>query len=111
MAHTWDLCSSRGPEFNSQPPHGGSQLSVVGSDALLLHKVGRANKLLVYILQEGVTCLGRNSTAVVTTRLVNLYALWEASVPSAALYLLSHESVDNENGLAESPKYGNIVCV
>jgi len=28
-------CSSRGPEFNSQQPHGGSQPSVMGSDALL----------------------------------------------------------------------------
>jgi hypothetical protein len=27
-------CSSRGPEFNSQQPHGGSQPSVMGSDAL-----------------------------------------------------------------------------
>jgi hypothetical protein len=27
-------CSSRGPEFNSQRPHGGSQPSVMGSDAL-----------------------------------------------------------------------------
>jgi hypothetical protein len=27
-------CSSRGPEFNSQQPHGGSQPSAVGSDAL-----------------------------------------------------------------------------
>jgi hypothetical protein len=27
-------CSSRGPEFNSQQPHGDSQPSVVGSDAL-----------------------------------------------------------------------------
>jgi hypothetical protein len=26
-------CSSRGPEFNSQHPHGGSQPSVMGSDA------------------------------------------------------------------------------
>jgi hypothetical protein len=26
-------CSSRGPEFNSQQPHGGSQLSVMGSHA------------------------------------------------------------------------------
>ena len=25
-------CSSRGPEFNSQQPHGGSQPSVTGSD-------------------------------------------------------------------------------
>jgi hypothetical protein len=27
-------CSSRGPEFNSQQPHGGSQPSVMGSGAL-----------------------------------------------------------------------------
>ena len=27
-------CSSRGPEFNSQQPHGGSQPSVVRSDVL-----------------------------------------------------------------------------
>jgi hypothetical protein len=27
-------CSSRGPEFNSQQPHGGLQQSEMGSDAL-----------------------------------------------------------------------------
>jgi hypothetical protein len=27
-------CSARGPEFNSQQPHGGSQPSVMGSEAL-----------------------------------------------------------------------------
>ena len=27
-------CSSRGPEFNFQQPHGGSQPSVMASDAL-----------------------------------------------------------------------------
>jgi hypothetical protein len=27
-------CSSRGPEFNSQQPHGGSQSSIMGSDVL-----------------------------------------------------------------------------
>jgi hypothetical protein len=27
-------CSSKGPEFNSQQPHGGSQPSVTGSNAL-----------------------------------------------------------------------------
>jgi hypothetical protein len=27
-------CTSRDPEFNSQQPHGGSQPSVMGSDAL-----------------------------------------------------------------------------
>jgi len=31
-------CSSRGPEFNSQQPHGGSQPSVMGSDALFWWK-------------------------------------------------------------------------
>jgi hypothetical protein len=30
-------CSSRGPDFNSQQPHGGSQPSVMGSDALFWH--------------------------------------------------------------------------
>ena len=29
-----DCCSSRGPDFNSQQPHGGSQPSVMGSNAL-----------------------------------------------------------------------------
>jgi hypothetical protein len=28
-------CSSRGPEFSFQQPHGGSQTSVIGSDALI----------------------------------------------------------------------------
>jgi hypothetical protein len=28
------VCSSRGPEFNSQQPHGGSQPSLMRSDAL-----------------------------------------------------------------------------
>jgi hypothetical protein len=27
-------CSSRGPEFSSQQPHGGSQPSIMGSDVL-----------------------------------------------------------------------------
>jgi hypothetical protein len=29
------ICSSRGPVFNSQQPHDGSQPSVMGSDALM----------------------------------------------------------------------------
>jgi len=48
-------CSSRGPEFNSQQPHGGSQPSVMGSDALfwclsedrygvLLYKINKSLK-------------------------------------------------------------------
>jgi hypothetical protein len=28
-------CSSRGPEFNSQQPHGGSRPSAMGSDELI----------------------------------------------------------------------------
>jgi hypothetical protein len=36
--------SSRGPRFNSQQPHGGSQPSVMGSDALSWH----AHKTLMY---------------------------------------------------------------
>jgi hypothetical protein len=31
------VCFSRGPEFNSQQPHGGSQPSVMGSNALFLY--------------------------------------------------------------------------
>jgi hypothetical protein len=30
-------CSSKGPVFNSQQPHGGSQPSIMGSDALFWH--------------------------------------------------------------------------
>jgi hypothetical protein len=30
-------CSSRGLEFKSQQPHGGSQPSIMGSDALFWH--------------------------------------------------------------------------
>ena len=29
--------SSKGPEFKSQQPHGGSEPSVMGSDALFIH--------------------------------------------------------------------------
>jgi hypothetical protein len=31
------ICSSRGPEFKSQQPHGGSQPSIMGSAALFWH--------------------------------------------------------------------------
>jgi hypothetical protein len=48
-------CSSRGPEFSSQQPHGGSQPSVMGSDALFwcvwrqlqcshIHKINKSFK-------------------------------------------------------------------
>jgi hypothetical protein len=41
--------SSRGPEFNSQKPHGGSQPSVIGSDALFYHASIQAKRALIYI--------------------------------------------------------------
>ena len=41
--------SSRGPEFNFQQPHGGSQPSLVESDALFWHKVIHADRVLIYI--------------------------------------------------------------
>ena len=41
--------SSRGPEFNSQQPHGGSQPSVVGSDVLFCHKGVHADRALIAI--------------------------------------------------------------
>jgi hypothetical protein len=42
-------CSSRGPEFNSQQPHGGSQPSVMGS-YVYLWCVGReSNSVLTHI--------------------------------------------------------------
>jgi len=39
-------CSSRGPEFNSQQPHGGSQPSVMRSGALFWPAVTYAGKML-----------------------------------------------------------------
>jgi len=41
-------CSSRGPEFKSQQPHGGSQPSLMGSDALFWC-VWRQQSILIYI--------------------------------------------------------------
>jgi hypothetical protein len=45
-------CSSRGPEFNSQQPHGGSQPSVMGSDANGIQTSGVSEdsySVLIYI--------------------------------------------------------------
>jgi hypothetical protein len=42
-------CSSRGPEFNSLQQHGGSQLSVMGSDALFSAVSEDSNSVLTYI--------------------------------------------------------------
>jgi hypothetical protein len=42
-------CSSRGLEFNSQQPHGGSQTSVMGSDALFRQAGVYADRALIYI--------------------------------------------------------------
>ena len=41
-------CPYRGPEFNSQHPHGGSQPYTVESDALLHHKGIYADRALMY---------------------------------------------------------------
>jgi len=52
-------CSPRGPEFNSQQPHGGSQPSVMGSDALFwciwrqlqcthIHKINNSLKKFIW---------------------------------------------------------------
>jgi hypothetical protein len=40
-------CSSEGPEFKSQQPHGGSQPSVMGSDALFWYHLYVIGSLLV----------------------------------------------------------------
>ena len=45
------VSSSKGPEFNSQQPHGGSQPSVMGSDALFWHAGVHADRALIYINQ------------------------------------------------------------
>ena len=47
-------CSSRGPEFISQQPHGGSQPSILGYDAFFWHAGIHANRILnIYkIIQE-----------------------------------------------------------
>jgi hypothetical protein len=42
-------CSSRGPEFRPQPPHGGSQPSVMGPDALLWQAGIHASRALLDI--------------------------------------------------------------
>jgi len=40
-------CSSRGPEFNSQQPHGGSQPSVMGSDVFFWPAGVYADRVLI----------------------------------------------------------------
>ena len=41
-------CSSRGPEFNSQQLYGGSQPSLMGSDALFWHAGVHADRALIH---------------------------------------------------------------
>jgi len=41
-------CSSRGPEFIAQQPHGGSQPSVMGSDALFWYAAVSTDRALIY---------------------------------------------------------------
>jgi hypothetical protein len=40
--------SSRGPEFNSQHPHGGSQPSIMRSDAFFWHAGIHAGRALIH---------------------------------------------------------------
>jgi hypothetical protein len=42
-------CSSRGPEFNSQQPHGGSHPCVIRSDSLFSPAGIHADEALIYI--------------------------------------------------------------
>jgi hypothetical protein len=49
------VCSTRGIVFNSQQPHGGSQLSIMGSDALFWHAVVYADKTLIYTKNQSST--------------------------------------------------------
>jgi hypothetical protein len=46
------VCSFRGPEFNSQQPHGGSQASIVGSDALFWHAGVHADRALIHKINK-----------------------------------------------------------
>jgi hypothetical protein len=43
-------CSSRDPEFNSQQSHGGSQLSIMGSAALLWCVCENSYNIYIYII-------------------------------------------------------------
>ena len=45
-------CSSRGPEFNSQQPHGGLKPSVVRSDVPFWHADVHADRALKYIKRD-----------------------------------------------------------
>jgi hypothetical protein len=45
-------CSSTGPEFNSQQPHGGSQPSVMGSDAFFWHADVHAGRALIHLKEK-----------------------------------------------------------
>jgi hypothetical protein len=42
-------CSFIGCKFNSQQPHGDSQPSLMGSDALFCHECIHSNTVLIYI--------------------------------------------------------------
>ena len=45
-------CSSKGPEFNSRQPHGGSQPSVMGSGALFMSNKHTDRQNTVYIINK-----------------------------------------------------------
>ena len=43
------LCSFWGPEFNSQQPHGGSQPTILGTNALFCHSGVCVDIALIYV--------------------------------------------------------------
>jgi hypothetical protein len=58
-------CSSRDPEFNSQQPHGGSQPSAMGSDALFCNAGIHADPALIHkIKRKRKKCKRQSSTVV-----------------------------------------------
>jgi hypothetical protein len=55
-------CSSTGPEFNPQQPHGGSQPSVMGSDALFCMHVHADRALIHKVILKRKIGAGRGGT-------------------------------------------------
>jgi hypothetical protein len=47
-------CSSKGPEFNSQQPHGVSQPSIPGSDAFFWHASVYTGRALIHKINKNV---------------------------------------------------------
>jgi hypothetical protein len=60
-------CSSKGPGFNSQQPHGGSQPSVMGSDALFSSPIGtrHASGVHTYMQAKHANTLKKNKQTLI----------------------------------------------